>query len=122
MKTRRSVLGDSLAVPAEVVQPAPGEAFQAMITNRVRGTNGTTLAVALGLSFPQEVPRKEAKAATKTLVASARKTWRALACAAGAAHPGLKFGDVCSLESKVGAASAEARAFARAAAHGRGRK
>ena len=63
-----------------------------------------------------------AVAATKGLVVRAHKIGRTLAKVAEAEHPDMNIDGVFSPKSQIGAASTEAREFARAAAQGRGRK
>ncbi len=63
-----------------------------------------------------------AVAATKGLVASSREIGRTRASVAEAEHPDMNIDDVFSPESQIGTALAEARAIARAAVQGRGRK
>ena len=63
-----------------------------------------------------------AVAATKGLVARAREIGRTRARVAESEHSDINIDGVFSPKSQIGAASTEAREFARAAAQGRGRK
>ncbi len=109
----------SLSVAGETLErlTPDGDAM----ASHVEATGGTVFAEALSLALVRDMPRDEARAATRALVADARKTGRTLAQVAAEAHPGLDVKSLFRPERQVGTAPAEARAFARAAARAGGR-
>ena len=101
--------GKSAAVLGEVVgQVAPDRAAMAL---RVEAAPGLIHAEALSFALARAMPRPEAQAEVKRLAGVARTSGRPLPDLVAEAHPGM---DLSGLDS-LGAAPAEARAFARAA-------
>ena len=111
MRTRRAVLGDCHADRAEDAKTALDEQFQEVITEGAWG------AVRARNTFS----RRERSMATIALLAAAGNFEEIQMHARTTASTGAGAG-VFSPESQPGSAPAEARTFACAAAHGRGRK
>ncbi len=81
----------------------------------IRSTKGTVFAEALSFALTEIMPRPEAQAETKALIAGAIETGAALSDVARTAHPDLDLGDVFDEKQQLGTSSKDAIAFARAA-------
>ena len=85
------------------------------MARHIEATGGTIYAEALSFALAGTMPRPEAQAATKALIARAQETNQPLATVAGAAHPDLAISQIFQPKEQLGTAPAEARAFAQAA-------
>lgn len=79
------------------------------------GGLGLAYAEALSFALARVLPRPEAQAAVKAMCKEARASGTPLPVLAGAAHPDLDITTIFTPEAQLGAAPAEARAFAKAA-------
>ena len=111
MRTRRAVLGDSRLDRDAAAKTAFDEPFQAMITEVAWGTDLTQ----------GTVGRRERSMPTIAILA-ATDNFEKVPVHARATANTVASADVFSPESQPGSALAAARAFACAAAHGKGRK
>lgn len=113
-------LGQLVILSARAMAQA-GEIAAALEPNRnamadhIAGTGGTIFAEALSFALTEKMPRPEAQAETKALVARAIETGRDLSDVAGDAHDWLDVGRIFAPDQQLGTAPAVAQAFADAA-------
>ena len=93
---------------AETLEPLP----DAMASN-ISATNGALFAEALTFALARNMPRPEAQAAVKALVAEAATGGITLQQVATKSFPDIDFEQVFSATLQLGAAPVEARAFAK---------
>ena len=82
------------------------------MARHIEATGGMIFAEALSFALAKTLPRAEAQAATKALVAEARGANRPLEAAARASYPDLDLSRIFQPKEQLGTAPAEARNFA----------